>query len=1444
MAPAGGAERLPAADTARTFDDVLAEIFESKTTVEQGTRFENLMLDVFREDRLYKNRFDRVWTWKEWAQENNIKESHDTEHDLGVDLVGRERVGGELCAIQCKCHSDDTILEMRPVSSFISAGTAYGMKNYILACTGPINRNARAKLRGVKCGIITKDDLRYRLDWSAYPRVSRPPPPKKLRDYQRAALDDVVSGFAGGGNERGKLIMACGTGKTLVALHAAEKIAGGGGLVLYLVPSISLILQSMREWSDNANMRHYYMAVCSDKSVRNTEQGTMTELEAPASTNTKDLAEKLSRMQPDALNVIFSTYHSIDVVSKAVGRKRRFDMVFCDEAHRTAGIERDDSAGSYYTKVHRERSIRAKRRLYMTATPRIYTENAKGRAADEKKTVVSMDDDSVYGPVFHELSFYDAVHKYEALCDFKVRVAIMDEDTMDRLAQELHAGEENEVPVNERSLMASVWHAIQHPGADDEKKSLLQRVIFFCDMINSSKIIAGDEIKYNVDYKEDPEELELAKAVDSQRSFERLVKHINDAFREPSGGSNAVDVRHVDGADNAEMRKNRLEWLKNSSDDPRTCRILSNARCLSEGVDVPALDGVVFLNPRKSVVDVVQAVGRVMRKAPGKEYGYVILPVVIPMGMGIDDALSDSKHFKVVWQVLNALRSHDLRLENEINTLALDITKSNNEVTNRIIIRHAYSHDLDDSGMPPARLINAISSTLVRKVGDVAYYDKYAKNLGAKAREIKEQIKNRMDQPRVRDEVRRLQDGLRFLINGSITADDAVSVIAQHMVLSRIFDMLFRGEFKSHNPVSATLGDVVGRLRLDAELREFEGFYAEAEREIDGITTREARQNFIRKIYDNFFKGYAKKETEQLGIVYTPVEIIDFILNSVQHVLRTEFGTDFADRNVKVLDPFAGMGTFLTRLMELGLLGDNMYEKYKHDMYSNEIMLLAYYVATVNMETTYSSLRRGGRHVPFDGMSYTDTLMLDPRYRQEARHRQEETKIDAVFERVHERVRRQRGSHLHVIVGNPPYSAGQDNYNDQNQNMKYPEIDKRVDDTYSHRLKQIDPTLGAKNSMSDSYIRSIRWASDRIGESGIIGVVTNASFIRTPASAGVRACLREEFTDVWVFDLLGKKGVEGHGRNIFEYPGTSSGGTTTQIAIIILVKNPTKKEHTIHYTSLTKEDYSGPQKRMRVKELGSIAGISDWQIKQPDKHHDWLGQRSGEFDKYLPMGSKDAKKGKENALFRNYWIGVATSRDVWAYNSSKAELAKNMQKHIEYCNLQDPENPIINSKKAKWSRELSNRLQKSRKQKLDKNKIRISLYRPFFKQYLYLDKIFTYLPAIAHNVFPKNDSKNLTIVIPDKGVGEKFSGLMSDVTPDLHVIEQSQVFPLKTKGAYLERERERERERESNRNSNRNLCIIVPHKIEGEFSVFITDTTPDLEVIHHGQVFPMRVMEK
>ena len=1359
----------------RTFDDVLRHIrSESTSTKDLGERFERIILDVLRHDRHYKNRFDRVWMWRDWARENGIKDKVGTSQDRGIDIVARERVGGELCAVQCKCNAADTVLDTKPVNSFIAAGAECGMKNYILACTGRIGTLADARLNRLHCQIMKEDDLRYRLDWDVYPKRIATSPPKKLKPYQKKAVSDVVSGFAG--SDRGKLIMACGTGKTLVSLHAAEQLAGKGGVVLYLVPSISLILQSMREWSDNANMPHYYMAVCSDTTVRNTEQGTLTELEAPASTDPKALGERVARMRDDALNVIFSTYHSVEVVEKAMAG-RRLDLMLCDEAHRTTGVDGHGSE-SYYTRVHYDRNIKAARRLYMTATPRIYTDAVKGKAEQQQKVVISMDDD-LYGPVFHSLSFYDAVHKHKVLCDFKVRVAVMDGDTLNELVQKAQAGDDAMVPLDEKTLMASVWHALEHPGADDSKGPL-QRAIMFCDMINSSKIVAGREINYKKDIREDHKLFEKVKQIDEQRSFKKIVAHIKKVTKAKSRSNVRVD--HVDGGDSAQERRSRLEWLKKSSNEPDTCRILSNARCLSEGVDVPALDGVVFMNPRKSVVDVVQAVGRVMRKSPGKEFGYVILPVAIPAGVDIDVAMRSNEYFKVVWQVLNALRSHDPQLASEINKLVLTESHSDNEVTNRIIIRHAYGHGLRQAELLEPKMISGIASRLVQKVGDINYYDKYGKRLGEAARTIEVRIRNKIEaSSSQRSEVERLHSGLLQMVGKSITFDEAVRILAQHMVLARVFDRLFSGEFTARNPIAHVFESVASKIGLREELRGLGDFYDDIEKEINGIETREARQNFIKKVYGNFLESADKKGADKHGVVYTPVEVVDFIIQSVEFLLRKHFNLSLNDRSVKVIDPFAGTGTFLTRLLESGLITDNIYEKYRHDLFADELVLLAYYISTINIETTYSSLRRGGRYVPFDGISYTDTLRIPPRYREGAEHRHEQSKIDDQFKAAHERIRHQKSSHIHVIIGNPPYSAGQKNANEENQNISYPDLDARISDTYGQETKSINPHIGRLSSLYDSYIRSIRWASDRIGVSGVVGFVTNAGFMRSKAGAGVRAYFAKEFSEVWCYDLRGDALTKGEERKR-EGGGIFGAGSRAPVAITFLVKNPQKSSCEIRYKDIG-DHLTREAKLDAVRLSRSISMIRDWDTIKPDIHHDWLDQRgvAGErFALYRAIGDKETKSGKcDCSIFKLYSLGVNTARDNWAYNSSQSELAKNMQVHIEYANSQkDPSNPEIDPTKAVFTEGLKQKLKKFRPV-FDKSKIRHAMHRPFFKEYLYFDTTGTYTERVyqTHMFFPHHNSKNLVICVPSSFRGE-FSVFVTNLLPDLHLIGAVQCFPL------------------------------------------------------------------
>ena len=1392
MGVSRGSRRKP-----KTFDDILVEIRarhkEDKKAL--GTEFEKITKEFLKTDTQYRKRFSKVFLWNDWKYKATVA-ARGT--DIGVDLMAEEN-DGNWCAIQCKCYRDDGTLDYKTLSTFFSTVQAIAKRhkrkvNTILVFTGDrTTPNADKIIQINHCHVIGQDEFRdSSIIWDNFPKM-RAREPKKLRRHQKAAFEDVVERLKSA--DRGKMIMACGTGKTLTALRVAEKHAGVGKTVLYLVPSISLIHQTMREWSENSLIKHHYAVVCSDKTAGEDEDGDISQLAFPPTTDVTELRESFEKRPDDAMGVVFSTYQSIQVAAKALGNEP-YDLVLCDEAHRTAGAEKEQKTDpAQFTLVHDDRYVNAKKRVYMTATPRVY-----GEALKNKANVSSMDDPDVFGEEFHYYSFGQAVGDGQ-LSDFKVRVPVILEDDLSRYAAEGVDGMYNEDgTIDERVLLAAVWHGLNHDNT--EQRPLLQRVIAFSNKVNASKQFAG---AYTGEAPTPEEETYLKKAgeneederVLSDRSFHSAVRQFEETSDDRTG--NTVSVRHVDGAMRASIRNNKMRWLKDSGTDPRECRILSNARCLSEGVDVPALDAVVFLQPRRSKSDVIQSVGRVMRRADDKEYGYVILPVVIPSGMTFEQSLHDNRPWRNVWQVLNALRSHDPNFADEINRVGLDRGPGGYSKPEHVEIiymgglsRMSNEHEM----------FGKLVTKMVEKVGDRLYYDDQAKGLGSKARDIRDVLTVVYESGRSRrlvEVVDKLCGGLRGIINPSMETAEAITVLAQHYSLRRIFDALFPREFRSANNVAVALDEAVGGIGMKNELEKFEGFYADVEEKISKLQNDEGKQDYIKKIYGNFLAGFDKKSAEKEGIVYTPDEVIDFIIHSVEHVLRTSFDTGFGCCDVKVFDPFTGTGAFITRLLESGQIRkDRLRYRYNDSIWANEINLLAYYVASVNIESVFARVSGANKHVPFRNINYTDTLNHHPRYRLGKQYRHRQKDLVGRWKSIHDDIKREQWAHIHIIMGNPPYSAGQGNYSNENPNVSYPEIDNRIQQTYLKKIQDISKALKTKVpnvvSIYDSYIRSIRWASDRIGESGVIAFVTNASFLRSEVGAGIRASLVEEFNEIWCFDLRGNALTKGEirkreGGNVFGL------GSKSPIAITILVKNPKKKGCVIRYKDIG--DYHTREKKLEmIKDAKSIQGIKDWQIIKPDKYHDWLDQRGGtRFEEYQPIGSNNTKSGKDDSsVFRMYSRGIATSRDEWAYNSSKRELAKNMKLHISYCNDQDWSKPVQDPKKAKFSGELLSAFKRLGKQEFDNNKIRTSLYRPFFKQHMYFDSVFNSAQYRIPKFFPDGDSKNPVICTSYK-FREEFSVIMTDVTPDIQVNYNGQVFPMYVNKDINLRERERERTR-------------------------------------------------
>ena len=1308
----------------------------------KGKLFEMLMRSFLKTDRVYTERFDEVWMWDDYP-------GRDGRVDHGIDLVGRER-DGSLCAIQCKFY-DKATLTKRDVDKFLAAGSTKEFQSMMLVYVG------RGYGRTIERVLTAHDCKTLNFEWLAESNIEWPDlaagltnvrrgEPHPLWDHQKQAISDVVAGLKK--HDRGQLIMACGTGKTLTALRLAEKTVGKGGLVLYAVPSISLMRQAIRNWAEEQTISPGYVGVCSDNTVsHNKTDIPIIEMEIGVTTDPYTISPKMRRSS-SKMTVIFTTYQSMEAVAKAQEMSGEpFDLVLCDEAHRTTGVER----GSAFTIIHDDARIRARKRIYMTATPKLYKPAVKTRAANEDMVLYSMDDDStesrgVFGPVMHRLTFSTAIDK-KLLVDYEVIVLGVSEEYGGRkMAKMLDTTtEDGDVNLTDTARMAGLYRVLERPDPDSGVLRL-QTAIAYTNRISDSERFAN--------------------------SFKKLEM-------EPAGDAKfACDATHVDSTQNSTARDGAIQWLRDSVRDSSECRVVSNARCLSEGVDVPALDAVAFLNPKSSEIDIIQAVGRVMRKHPGKERGYVIIPLGIPPGAKPETILNNKKSFGVVWNVLRALRSHDSRLDVEANTA--DLRK---RLPKRIkfigVNREGKRTDSreGDESFPLGELdvpADALYSRIVEEVGDRQYLAKWAGDVADVVGRMQERIGTVVADGPARVKFEAYMAGLRDIIHDTVSDNEGIGMLAQHMVTRRIFDAMFgTDDFARSNPVSAALDSVLDELRahgLDTELRDLERFYHSIESRITGLDSHDARQRVISELYGTFFKKAFPKLANRLGIVYTPTEVVDFILRSVDHVLRENFGKGLTDEGVNVIDPFTGAGTFMARMMskDMGLIRDGDIErKYDGEMFANEIVLLAYYIAAVNCESMYG--QRTGQFKQFEGLSFTDTF--NPGNLDEH--------TGDVMAGPKRRIRRQRATEITCIVGNPPYSAGQKSANEDNPNVRHEGIEGRLKETYIDRAPK-----GNKRQLYDSYKKALRWASDRIGESGVIGFITPSAWLNGNAEAGIRACVVDEFTDVWCFDLRGdvlKGDWRKEGGKIFD------SGSTVGIAITILAKNPKSRECIIHYHAIG-DGMTREQKLQAVGDAKSVAGV-DWGPPIiPNKYHDWLEQR-GEVDeawlKNLPIGSKEGKACKtDQVLFQQYSLGLATHRDGWVYNTSRTKLTENMKRHIDYCNTQDPDNFAIDTKRAKYNAELATELKKLHKRNvtptLSESHIRPSLFRPFFKQNLYFDPTFIAAKYKIPKFFPHGNMKNPTIIVPDKTKGE-FSTIVTDSTPDLQNVMNGQTFPLKAK---------------------------------------------------------------
>jgi predicted helicase len=1372
----------------------------SQTEREKGTYFEELIRTYFRNEPKYSNLYSDVWLFSDWA-----KEYGEIAKDTGIDLVAKVAGTEEFHAIQCKCYAEDYRVKKSDIDSFFTAsGKAPFTYRIIVTTTNDWSENAEHSLEGQTPPVskITLRDLEdSQIDWGKY-APSKPAALKEkktLRKHQISALENVKLGLKTA--DRGKLIMACGTGKTFTSLKIAELLGGKNKRILFLVPSLNLLSQTLTEWTQESKDPLRSFAVCSDAEVgkkRNKDEDIVEtfahELQYPATTDAKRLAYEMGkRHDADHMSVVFSTYHSIDVVSRAqnLHGMADFDLIVCDEAHRTTGAVFEDDKESNFVKIHDAAFIRSAKRLYMTATPRIYGNMAKASAERDSITLCSMDDETLFGKQLHLITFSEAV-ELKLLTDYKVLVLAINSDHVSDRIQHLLKDENNSLKVDDAARIIGCWKALSKQGVTEHlpgDEAPMRRAVAFCQVIEAQKGAKVHKV--------------------SSKQIAGMFSKVVEAYQEQENSDNDLicEADHVDGSMNAAVKEEKLNWLK-AEPPENTCRILSNVRCLSEGVDVPALDAVLFLTPRNSQVEVVQSVGRVMRNAPGKQRGYVILPVVIPPGMEAHEALNDNKTYKVVWDVLQALRSHDDTFDALVNKIEFDgqnkrkmeVVSISDEVKKKTKSKTPgekkpsgageYSIGETQGAVPQAiqaqmqfqvtDLERALYAKLVKKCGSRSYWDDWAKDIAAIANTHISRITQIISNPENTKEAAAFQafaGELRDDLNDSITDAEVIEMLAQHLITKPVFDALFADySFASHNPVSkamqATL-DVLQEHRLDKEADTLEKFYASVARKAKDTNTAEGKQKIVVELYDKFFRNAFPRMTERLGIVYTPVEVVDFIIHSVNDLLKQEFGQTLGSEGVHIIDPFTGTGTFITRLIQSGLITrEQLPHKYKHEIHANEIVLLAYYIAAINIEAVYHGVV-GGKYEPFQGICLTDTFRLE-----------EKDLISDLLANNSDRRKRQQKLDVRVIMGNPPYSAGQESANDNNQNVSYPDLDARIRNTYA-----VNSVATNKNALYDSYIRAIRWASDRIGKSGIIGFVTNAGFLETSTADGLRKCLEEEFSSVYVFHLRGNARTSGELRRK-EKDNVFGQGTRTPIAITLLVKNPSISENReIRWRDIG--DYlSETEKLDIVRQFKSIRGISDaegWTKIQPDVHYDWVKQRDDSFLNFISMGNKKDKKLK--SIFDLYSRGIETARDAWCFNSSRKIVIENTSAMIAFYNSevsryeesgQSKAKDFINNDPAKisWSSSLIADLERKKRFTHHPERWANAVYRPYSKQSLYYDASLIHRVGQMSKIFPHGSSENIVITLKGNWRGD---GHLATITNTLSCLQPdggSQCFPL------------------------------------------------------------------
>ncbi|EMH03031.1 helicase protein [Helicobacter pylori GAM231Ai] len=1040
-----------------------------------------------------------------------------------------------------------------------------------------------------------------------------------------------------------------------------------------------------------------------------------------------------------------------------------------------------------------------------TATPKVYSESSKAKAKESDNVIYSMDDAEVFGDEIYTLNFERAI-ALDLLTDYKVLILAVRSENL--------SGVTNSVNKKISQLEAK--------GTKLDKKLINNE--FVCKIVGTHKglakqdlIVLDDENKEDNDLKNKADTfvsqraISFCKSIQTSKnikdSFETIMECYDEELKKKSFKNLKISIDHVDGTMNCKERLEKLEELNKFK--PNTCKVLSNARCLSEGVDVPVLDSVIFFDGRSAMVDIIQAVGRVMRKAKNKKRGYIILPIALRESeiKNLDEAVKNT-NFQNIWKVLKALRSHDSSLVDEATFREKIKIFGSDDAKNPDDEEGLQKDKTEQSPNDPKQaqktlfdaillqdLANAVYNVMPTKLGDRNYWENFAKKTGNIARTLNERLKELFGKnPEIFDN---FLTSLRGNIHQNIKEEEALDMIVSHVITKPIFDAIFGDNIQ--NPIAKALDKMVLKLSdlgLEGETKDLKNLYESVKTEAIRAKSQKSQQELIKNLYNTFFKEAFRKQSEKLGIVYTPIEVVDFILRATNGILKKHFNTDFNDQNITIFDPFTGTGSFIARLLskENDLISDEaLKEKFQKGLFAFDIVLLSYYIALINI--TQAVQNRDSSLKNFKNIALTDSLdYLEEKSTKGVIPGFEDLKENQEIKTTMEK------QNIRVIIGNPPYSAGAKSENDNNQNLKHPKLEKKVYETYGK-----NSTAKVGKTTRDTLIQSIRMASDLLKDKGVLGFVVNGSFIDSKSADGFRKCVAKDFSHLYALNLRGNQRTSGEvsrkeGGKIFD------SGSRATVAVIFFVKDKDAPNHTIFYYEV--EDYL--KREAKLNSLAGFENLDSVPFKEivPNNKGDWINQRNDDFEKLIPL-KRDPKLKIFDAIFDLNSNGVTSGRDPWVYNFSQKTLKQSVQTCIETYNADlkrfnerfreafkqrtakdkgikpadrykhlNSQEITTDKTKIAWTDGLKNKL--IRNENLPESsmeRVRLALYRPFNKQWLYWDKDLIHRQRRFSKIFPDKSARNV-VINTGVGNGKDFSTLVSDFISDYSLISPNQAYPL------------------------------------------------------------------